>query len=531
MRNWKRIVAALLVLLSLTGMASGAFKDATRISDTYLEAVTAMSDKGVIGGFPNGFFMPKETLTRAQAAKIICTMLDGGDNMDAVTASKYFTDVPSSHWAVTYVGWCAAKNVIGGVGGGKFDPDGQLTGDAFGKMLLVAYGADPAAEGLTGPGWDENTRKLLARYDRDYNLTVSGDPISRQEACQLAYNFTLPAVDTGSYADVTVSLKDEPSSYKVYGRTTSSSVGPSFYWPASGVEFTAELAGEIRLTYVGDEAASVALLVDGQDWNRVQIPAASSFKTVTLGENIRAGVHNIRILKDSDLSVAGAAVTMQSVAFRGVKASVKAPEAKKLFVEFIGDSITSGKGCMTTGKYGGNADLGHSATHAYAYLAAQELDADWQVTSRGGIAYVRTKENGNGSMPKTMAQIYDYVNPFAEDDARVTYDFARKPDVVVIALGTNDVCPSEEFLTAGKAFVKQVQEKYGSTVKLVMICNMMSSVRNADIEKLAKEVGASFLKTTQDNSGGYSSAPPGHPGAKAQAKVAKELANLLKTIV
>ncbi|MBQ7566497.1 MAG: S-layer homology domain-containing protein, partial [Oscillospiraceae bacterium] len=103
----KKLIALLLALVLLAGAASAAFTDEKSVNTRYREAVTAMSDLGVIGGFPDGSFKPKDTLTRAQAAKIICTVLKGGENMDAVTASKYFTDVPQSHWAVTYIGWCA----------------------------------------------------------------------------------------------------------------------------------------------------------------------------------------------------------------------------------------------------------------------------------------------------------------------------------------------------------------------------------------------------------------------------------------
>ena len=148
----KRLVSLLLALVLLTGCASAAFADRKQINKLYQDAVAKMSDAGVIGGFPDGTFRPTDTLTRAQAAKILCTVLEGADKVDAITATSDFADVPATHWASKYVGYCADKGIVSGVGDGNFNPDGKLTGCAFGKMLLAAYGHNAEAEGLTGAG-------------------------------------------------------------------------------------------------------------------------------------------------------------------------------------------------------------------------------------------------------------------------------------------------------------------------------------------------------------------------------------------
>lgn len=51
------------------------FKDHDNISDYAREGVYVMRKTGVINGFGNGDFRPKATLTRAEAAKVICEML------------------------------------------------------------------------------------------------------------------------------------------------------------------------------------------------------------------------------------------------------------------------------------------------------------------------------------------------------------------------------------------------------------------------------------------------------------------------
>jgi len=54
------------------------FDDYESISDYARNAVTYLSNYGVINGFDDGTFMPKNNCTRAQAAKIICTLMNLG---------------------------------------------------------------------------------------------------------------------------------------------------------------------------------------------------------------------------------------------------------------------------------------------------------------------------------------------------------------------------------------------------------------------------------------------------------------------
>ncbi|MBQ7566942.1 MAG: DUF4886 domain-containing protein, partial [Oscillospiraceae bacterium] len=187
----KRILTfclALLLIVSALPFAGAAFTDESTISKTYQRAVEAMAEQGVINGFPDGSFGPNKPLTRAQAAKIICVMLEGAEKTEALTKTETgFTDVPASHWAAKYVAYCADKNIVSGVGGGKFDPEGRLSSAAFGKMLLVAYGAD--ASGMIGEDWVNGVKKAAEPTFLTYNMKdFTVRPMPRQEAAQLAFN-------------------------------------------------------------------------------------------------------------------------------------------------------------------------------------------------------------------------------------------------------------------------------------------------------------------------------------------------------
>ena len=212
----KKLLALLLAVVMVMSMVcfAGAenFTDAAEIDPKNTEAVTVLSEMKIIAGMGDGTFAPKGTLTRAQAAKIICYMLLGADKAEALAAADgKFTDVPASHWSNKYVNYCAEQGIAAGTGAGKFNPNGKLTGYAFGKMLLCgAAGFDAEKEGLTGSSWDKNTSNLLKKNALNMGATVNNKDMSREEACRLALNFLF-------YGE-----KEDPEStlaYKTFGAT------------------------------------------------------------------------------------------------------------------------------------------------------------------------------------------------------------------------------------------------------------------------------------------------------------------------
>ncbi len=139
MRTLKKTLALVLVLammFSLCVTASADFTDEDEIK--YVEAVEVMAALGVLEGNPDGSFNPKGTLTRAEAATIIVRLLDAEDL--AVAAEATFADVAANHWAAAAIAYCAEEGIIDGYGDGNFGPKDTLTAYQWAKMLLVAIG-------------------------------------------------------------------------------------------------------------------------------------------------------------------------------------------------------------------------------------------------------------------------------------------------------------------------------------------------------------------------------------------------------
>ena len=227
MRNLKRTLSLVLAAVMLVGMmvvgasaASSDFVDGNEI--TYAEAAEVMTALGVFEGTDKGAFDPTGILTREQAAAIICRMLLGDDAENLTTNSTVFSDVAADRWSVGYIGYCAQQNILAGTGNGTFNPEGELTGLAFAKMLLVALGYDPAIEQYVGNDWAVN----VAADAVDAGIAVSGvimaDAMTREQAAQMAYQ-TLEA-DMVRYASRGTTIQQPDGSTIIVGNTAAEPV-------------------------------------------------------------------------------------------------------------------------------------------------------------------------------------------------------------------------------------------------------------------------------------------------------------------
>ena len=188
MKKLLALVLALVMTMSLVTISNAAFKDADKISNK--EAVDVMAAVGVLAGYDNGEFGATDTLTRAQACKIIAYLDLGGKTADAIKGSgTVFSDVAATAWYAGYVEYCAGAGYVAGIGGGKFDPNANVTGVQFAKMLLCALGYKAEIEGYTGSDYtiaiarDANKNGL---FD-DLSIVTSAS-LTREQAAQMAFN-------------------------------------------------------------------------------------------------------------------------------------------------------------------------------------------------------------------------------------------------------------------------------------------------------------------------------------------------------
>ena len=196
MRNLKRALSLALAALMLIGMmvvsagaASKDFTDADEIQ--HKEAVNVMTTLNVVSGKDDGsYFAPNDTFTREEMAKVVSYVMNGG--VEPVVGTKVtptYSDIKGI-WSEKYIEYCTSMGIIAGDGSGKFNPTGTLTAEQCAKMFLTAMGYDAKVFGFVGNDWAIN----VGRYANEAGLyeelgdIVATDPISRDDAMQMAYN-------------------------------------------------------------------------------------------------------------------------------------------------------------------------------------------------------------------------------------------------------------------------------------------------------------------------------------------------------
>ena len=159
MSTMKKILSLTLALAMLMSVSVFAgFADAAEIDKDAKAAVELLAAVKILNGIPQEDgtvdFAPTATIKRAEAAKMIYVLRNGGVDDGAATwkAAVSFADC-EGHWAAGYIAYCETYGIINGRTETVFDPEAPVTGIELAKMLLTVAGYKGDVEGYTGNGW------------------------------------------------------------------------------------------------------------------------------------------------------------------------------------------------------------------------------------------------------------------------------------------------------------------------------------------------------------------------------------------
>lgn len=91
----------------------------------------------IIGGYPDGSFRPSANVTRSEFAKMTA-LANGWALVNPATPS--FSDVPRSFWAYRYIETAKARGAISGYPGGLFKPGANITRAEIAAIAVKAEG-------------------------------------------------------------------------------------------------------------------------------------------------------------------------------------------------------------------------------------------------------------------------------------------------------------------------------------------------------------------------------------------------------
>lgn len=97
--------------------------------------VEVLASRWIVNGMQTGNFEPKQSVTRAQFAKMLVETAGLGTGQ---AGGGSFSDVPDNHWAARWIGQAAAAGWINGYEGSLFKPNAAVTREEMMVMLANA---------------------------------------------------------------------------------------------------------------------------------------------------------------------------------------------------------------------------------------------------------------------------------------------------------------------------------------------------------------------------------------------------------
>ncbi|MBR6515163.1 MAG: S-layer homology domain-containing protein [Clostridia bacterium] len=111
----------------------------------FYDSVNFCYNKGIMSGTSDlkYIFDPYSNLTRAQMVTLLAQL--GQVNVAPYTTSS-FTDVKVGSWYAPYVEWAYKKNIVSGVGNGKFNPNAPVSRQ---DMVVMLYNFTKVVRGIS----------------------------------------------------------------------------------------------------------------------------------------------------------------------------------------------------------------------------------------------------------------------------------------------------------------------------------------------------------------------------------------------
>ncbi|MFC4803925.1 S-layer homology domain-containing protein [Filifactor villosus] len=146
----KKLTVFLAVLMMMTSLQTAW---ATGLSRT--QKVQYLLSQGWISGRSDGDLSLNSSITRAEAVKVIMSMLgldkDAGKNN---LKKSSFSDVPVKHWANGYIVEAVRRGIISGYDNGTFRPEGKIT---YAEIISVLAALHPEENKVKASGhWAES---------------------------------------------------------------------------------------------------------------------------------------------------------------------------------------------------------------------------------------------------------------------------------------------------------------------------------------------------------------------------------------
>lgn len=297
------------------------------------------------------------------------------------------------------------------------------------------------------------------------------------------------------------------------------------YWAGSSLEFTFT-GSELRLAFGADFTALepwISAELNGAPLLRMPLERGNS--SVCLFRGMTSGVpKRVRIFKETQPITDDPLHRLEVMEVTGTGGELLPIPPRPLFLEFIGDSLTSGEGLAGAREETDWISPFFSASQSWARRTADLLRADFRAVSQSGWGVC---SGWDGDAAHAVPPWYTETRPLRD----------REPDVIIINLGTNDAnaiqsglgpVGTDGFEEEAFQFLRQLRRAHPAA-KLVWAYGMLDDPLRPQLERAVKRFGDAWYlplpAVTEQTMGSRQ-----HPGPLCH-RAAERTAEFLKTIL
>ena len=143
----------------------------------YNNAISTLTNMGIICGYPDGTFRPDAPITRAELTKIAASFFS--DPRVATTYDGRFSDVKGAEWYISYLMTAIEEGLIEGYPDGSFRPDRPITRAETCTIVNRTLGRKPEKDHLLPESvminWPDNLNRNVWYYAQMQEATNSHD--------------------------------------------------------------------------------------------------------------------------------------------------------------------------------------------------------------------------------------------------------------------------------------------------------------------------------------------------------------------
>lgn len=284
----------------------------------------------------------------------------------------------------------------------------------------------------------------------------------------------------------------------------------------------------------------VAIVLDGKYIGKLKIEKGEvqSFP-IKITSNKKE--HRLEIYKNTEAQSG-------NILFAGTTAKLTSISAKKKKkIEFIGDSITCAAASDSVDCDKGEYMDHHNGYYAYGPVLSRAIDVDYLTSSVSGIGMYRNWNDEHKDEP-IMPEVYENLY-LTKDNSKPKYDFAFQPNVISIALGTNDFSGgdgkkerlpfnAEKYISNYINFIKMLYKHNPKAQIVITNSPMVGGERGIVFEDCLNKVKAAFATDKNHKEIKIFKFKPmtpkgclGHPDVADQKVMAEQYAPFLKKLL